>query len=481
MHSVQQHVPIRESHQSSVDLRPSGSILLVSCYELGHQPLNLAFPMAYLQQAGYAPVAVDTSVDDLEESTIRAARFVAISVPMHTALRIGTQVAERVRGLNPDAKVCFFGLYAWLNANYLLREHGDFVIGGEYERPLRELVRVIESGDATLPEGVGTRDHETKPSIIRTDFPMPDRQALPAMDRYAHLMIDGRAVPAGYTEATRGCHHTCLHCPVVPIYRGRFFAIPRDVVLEDIRRQVRQGAGHITFGDPDFLNGPTHSLRICRALHEEFPHVTFDITTRVEHIIQHREMMPEFGELGCVFAVSAVESVSETILEKIDKGHTRDDVVEALTILESAGIAMRPSLLPFTPWTTIEDYLELLSFIEAHDLVENVDPVHLSIRLLVPPNSALLDDPQSAEWLGTLDEAAYTYTWDNPDPRVDQLQRQIGALVEEAAREERDPWDTFDRIKQLAWGVLGESPPDSISPADGVRRRPPRLTESWFC
>ncbi|MBX6343072.1 MAG: radical SAM protein, partial [Thermomicrobiaceae bacterium] len=354
---------------------------------------------------------------------------------------------------NPEASICFYGLYAWLNADYLLREHGDYVIGGEYERPLLELIQRLEAGGADPVPGVSERARRAAPSLARVDFPMPDRATLPPPRRYAHLLIDGRAVPAGYTEATRGCHHTCLHCPVVPVYRGRFFAVPRQVVLEDIRRQVRQGVGHITFGDPDFLNGPTHSLRICRALHAEFPHVTFDMTTRIEHIIQHRDLIPEFAALGCVFVVSAVESVSETVLERIDKGHTRADVVEALGILEAAGIAMRPSLLPFTPWTTLDDYLALLAFVEEHDLIESIDPVHFSIRLLVPPGSALLDRPETAEWLGPLDEAAYTYTWTHPDPRVDALQRDVAAIVEAAASADADPYETFAAIRARAYAA----------------------------
>ncbi len=466
----------------STDLRHPGAILLVSCYELGHQPLSLAFPLSYLRQLGYAPVAVDTSVEQLENAVIRAASLVAISVPMHTALRLGTQLAQQVRQVNPGAKICFYGLYAWLNADYLLREHADFVIGGEFEQPLANLCAALQRGELNAPvKGVSSADHRVSPSIERVSFPMPLRESLPDLQSYAHLLRDGEAIRAGYTEATRGCHHTCLHCPVVPVYRGRFFAIPRSVVLEDIRQQVRQGAGHITFGDPDFLNGPTHSLRICRAMHEEFPHVTFDMTTRIEHILQHRDLMPEFGELGCLFVVSAVESVSESVLEHIEKGHTKEDVFEALKVLDAAGIAMRPSLLPFTPWTTLNDYLELLTFIEEHDLIENVDPVHLSIRLLVPPGSALLDRPESDEWLGELDEAGYTYRWSNPDPRLDVLQRDIGAIVERAERDGAESIDTFYQIKETAWSAAGQQPPAATGNPRQTWRRPPRLTESWFC
>lgn len=463
-----------------LDLKEPGAILLLSCYELGHQPLNLAFPLAYLRRAGYRPVAVDAAVAPPDDAAIAAARLVAISVPMHTALRLGVELAARVRRRNPEALLCFYGLYAWLNAEYLLREWADFVIGGEYEAPLLALIQALERGDPGPVPGVSDRVHRAGPSLARIDFPEPDRSDLPPPRHYAHLVMDGRIVPAGYTETTRGCHHTCLHCPIVPLYRGRFFAIPRQVVLADIRRQVCQGARHITFGDPDFLNGPTHSLRICQALHEEFPEVTFDFTTRIEHILRHRELFPEFRRLGCVFVVSAVESVSDLVLEKIDKGHRKADIVEALRVLDEAGIAMRPSLLPFTPWTTLEDYLELLDFIEEQGLIEHVDPVHFSIRLLVPPGSALLDRPDAAEWVGPLDEASFTYTWRHPDPRVDRLQQQVATLVEQATREGWSSHTTFAAVRALACEAAGVAIP-AEPPRRGQRPPPPRLTESWFC
>ncbi len=467
---------------ATLDLQRPGAVLLVSCYELGHQPLNLAFPNAYLRESGYSPRVVDTSVDALTDQDMLDARLIAFSVPMHTALRLGTQLAERARRVNPEVLICFYGLYAWLNADYLLKGHADFVIGGEFEQPLVDLCRAVEQGIWSKPIiGVSGREFRAAPSIQRTSFPLPLRETLPELQSYAHLLRDGQAIRAGYTETTRGCHHTCLHCPVVPVYHGRFFAIPREVVMADIRQQVLQGAGHITFGDPDFLNGPTHSLRICRELHAEFPHVTFDMTTRIEHILEHRDLMPEFGQLGCVFAVSAVESVSETILERIDKGHTKQDIVEALKVLDAAGIAMRPSLLPFTPWTTLDDYLELLTFIQEYDLIENVDPVHLSIRLLVPPGSALLERAETVDWLGELDEAGFTYRWANPDPRLDELQLAVARTVEAADRDDLEPRETFERIKELAWGMAGLTSPAISSVPQGTWRRPPRLTESWFC
>jgi radical SAM superfamily enzyme YgiQ (UPF0313 family) len=463
-------------------MRACGDILLISCYELGHQPFHLASLQALLRQAGYSPVSVDTAVEPLTDEALRKARFVGISVPMHTALRLGEQIAQRVRAVNPSVHICLYGLYALLNADHLLLETIDSAIGGEYETPLLKLIASLEEGNKDAVPGVCTRTSKSGPWIQRTPFLVPERSQLPLLERYARLQWNRDLRIAGYTETTRGCKHTCLHCPITPIYHGRFFAVPTEIVLADIRAQVAQGAEHITFGDPDFWNGPTHAMRILRAMHQEFPNVTFDATIKIEHLLRHQHLLPEMKDLGCAFIVSAVESINDTVLSHLKKGHTRADVAEVFEIMEQVGIPLRPSLLPFTPWETLESYTELLNFFEERHLIEHLDPVHLSIRLLVPPGSALLDTLDSQQWTGQLDSAAYTYRWQHPDPRMDHLHKQIALLVEEAERAKADSVETFFQVKALALAVQGKD--FSVSQATrqyGARKILPHLTESWFC
>ncbi|HUJ73251.1 MAG TPA: CUAEP/CCAEP-tail radical SAM protein, partial [bacterium] len=112
-----------------------GGILLLSAYEMGHQPLALASPAAFLREAGFVPRLLDLSTDRLREDWVRAAGMVGISVPMHTALVLGVHAAERVRALNPTCHICFYGVYATLNQAYLLSRPADSVIGGECELP----------------------------------------------------------------------------------------------------------------------------------------------------------------------------------------------------------------------------------------------------------------------------------------------------------------------------------------------------------
>ncbi len=463
------------------------AILLISCYELGHQPFSLASPAARLKSDGYDVSVVDAAIEPIPEDVVRRAGFIGISVPMHTAMRVGMDLSRRIRSLNPGAHLCFYGLYATLNADYLLSHGADSVIGGEFEQPLCDLVdRLCMSGTSAKGEtSEAGGEADSGPNLSRQTWKVPDRGSLPALKRYAQIDTGAELLPAGYTETTRGCLHTCLHCPITPVYNGRFFAVPADVVLADVDQQVRMGARHITFGDPDFLNGPTHVLRILRRMSDAHPGLTFDFTTKIEHVLRYASFFSEARDLGGLFVVSAVESVSDLVLKRLRKGHDRDDIVRALAILRDADLPMRPSLVAFTPWTTLEDYLDLLDFVEVHDLVEHIDPVQYTIRLLVPPGSALLDEADTRSWIGELDEAGFTYAWDHDDARMDRLHRRVSRLVEEAdaSGEERDNRSLFHRIRCLAAETAdveapAERPIQDLSPE---RRRVPRLTEAWFC
>jgi hypothetical protein len=297
-----------------------------------------------------------------------------------------------------------------------------------------------------------------------------------------HLARGADVVPAGYVEASRGCLHTCLHCPIPPVYGGRFFVVPPDVVLEDIRGLVAAGAGHITFGDPDFLNGPGHALKLARSLHAEFPGLSYDFTTKVEHILEHRNLFPEFAAAGCAFVVSAVESLSDGVLRELEKGHTGADVRTALAIVRGAGLTLRPTFVAFTPWTTLSDYLDLLRFVREEGLIGEVDSVQFAIRLLVPPGSSLLSRPGIAPYLGTLEPAAFTYRWNHPDPRMDRLQRDTMTIVERGAQGDADAAVTFDAIFAAASALAGETAlPAPPGRAAARASRSPRLTEPWFC
>jgi hypothetical protein len=428
-------------------------MLLVATYELGHQPANLAGPAARLRARGHDVQVLDTSVDPWDPALVDWADRVAFSVPMHTATRLARELAGGI-----TKPTCCYGLYAAMCADV-----ADVVIAGEYEDAL------LAWADGESPGPIvqlGAARHAP------IDMP-PDRDLLPPLDRYVRLAVGDELRIVGSVEASRGCAHRCRHCPVPVVYNGRVRLANDDDTLADVAQLVERGARHLTFGDPDFLNAPQHSMRIVRAVHERYPDLTFDCTTKVEHVLQYHELLPELAGAGCLFVVSAFESLNDAILDRLDKGHTAADAARAVRLLRDHGIDVRPSFLPFTPWTTRDDLVTLVEFVADHDLVGSVDPVQYTIRLLLPAGSLLLELPDLAPHLGEWDDERLTFTWTPEQPDMDDLQRELALLVEESVERGDSISTTYARVRD----AIGVAPVDvSSAPTDR-----PHLTESWFC
>ena len=440
-------------------------VVLISTYDLGRQPFGLASPAAFLRGAGHQVRCVDLTRSRLPEDAVRAAALVAFYLPMHTATRLALPVMDRVRALNPAAHLAAYGLYAPLN-DEVLRAHGvATVLGPEFETDLLQLC----SG--------GGGPQLSRESIPRITFLQPDRSDLPPLTRYASLQVGDERRVAGYTEATRGCKHRCRHCPIVPVYDGRFRAVDAAVVLADVRAQVDAGARHITFGDPDFFNGPTHAMRIVEALGRDCPGVSYDVTIKVEHLKQHAGLLPRLRETGCAFVTCAVESFDDAVLEKLEKGHTHADFVAVVEHCRAIGLALSPTFVAFTPWTTLESYAAMLREIERLGLVNAVSPIQYAIRLLIPDGSRMLELADVRAAITGFNAASLAHVWRHPDPRVDALQRDLEQLV--GSRVNAPRGDVFARVWAVAHAATGGVAP----PREPLLARAavPYLNEPWYC
>ena len=446
-------------------------VTLVSTYDLGRQPFGLASPAAWLREAGAQVTTIDLSRESFRRDAFDS-DLVAFHLPMHTATRLAVPVIREVRALAPAAQLCCYGLYGPPN-EALLRELGvEHVLGGEFEQALLEVV-----------SGEGHRSRVASgPALPRLQFRVPDRKGLPPLKSYAAVESHSGRRVVGYTEASRGCKHLCRHCPIVPVYAGRFRVIPCDIVLADIRSQVEAGAEHITFGDPDFFNGIGHAVSVVEAFSREFPGVSYDVTIKVEHLRRHADELGRLRDTGCLFVVTAVESIDDTVLTRLDKGHTRADFEAVAGRCRSLGLTLSPTFIPFTPWTTLEGYCELLCTLDALELVECVAPIQLTLRLLIQQGSRLLDlgsGGLGAE-IAPFDHDRLLHPWRHRDPRVDRLQEAVSSLVGRRTVAPRTV--LFDEILLVAATEAGLAVPARLTP----RKPPPRATvpflnEPWYC
>lgn len=452
--------------------------MLISTYELGRQPFGLASPAAWLRKRGHPVTCTDLSREPLNEQAVREAGLIGFYVPMHTATRLTLELIEPIRRINPQAHLCAYGLYASLSAEIFRARGIASILGGEFEQALLDLVEHL-SGLSALPQ---IHPLDSNVSLARLKFQVPDRAGLSPLRSYAHLVLpSGEHRTVGYTEASRGCKHHCRHCPIVPVYEGVFRVVDRDVVLADIRQQIAAGAQHITFGDPDFFNGVGHAIPLVEAVHREFPQLTYDVTIKVQHILQNAELLRTLHDTGCLFIVSAVESLDDAVLRRLEKNHTRADFFRVVELCHQARITLQPTFVPFTPWTTFEQISDLFEQVHRLELTEAVTPIQLAIRLLVTAGSKLLELEEIRQVVGPFDAPALVYPWKNPNPGVDALCEELQEIVASSEKLKRGRTATFERM----WRAVSQAAHrDLVQQAQTplvARATVPYLNEPWYC
>jgi radical SAM superfamily enzyme YgiQ (UPF0313 family) len=453
-------------------------ILLLSTYELGRQPFGLASPAAWLRERGHEVTCNDLSREPLSEQAARDAALIGFYVPMHTATRLALELLPAIRQLNSSAHLCAFGLYAAMSREIFHANGVSSLFSGEFEQALVDLADELSGATPALGKSTESSDI----SLARLRFKVPDRHGLPALKSYAHLVLpDGNHRTVGYTEASRGCKHHCRHCPIVPIYNGAFRLVDPEIVLADIRQQVAGGAQHITFGDPDFFNAVRHAVPVVEALHREFPGLTYDATIKVEHLRKHAEFLPTLRDTGCLFVVSAVESLDDAVLARLEKNHTREDFFRVIELFRKERLTLQPTFIAFTPWTTLDAYLDLLQQLRRLDLVEAVAPVQLAIRLLIPEGSRLLELPEVRKIVGPFDPRALVYPWSNPEPAVDKLAADVQGIVAASEKAKFSRSEIFSSIWRAANLAADRGIEFNAMPMSASRATVPHLNEPWYC
>ncbi|WP_034341739.1 arsinothricin biosynthesis radical SAM protein ArsL [Deinococcus misasensis] len=402
--------------------------LLVSVYEGGYQPITLASAARTIKDAGYPVTILDTYVEGVNEDKLRTPELVVISLPLFDAVHPGIEVARRVRELNKDAHITFIGQHATIHQSRLVGPYGDSAISGDWEEPLLQLIEQL-SGKTQHPVIPGLANENTltlqgtvSPVINRKHFKVPDRTVLPDLKKYPNLQINkllGAEQVVGSTEMARGCHHKCMYCSVYAAYDGKVGLIPLEVVVEDVQNLMKMGMTHLTFIDADWFNAKHHGIQILRELHSRFPSLTYDITTRVDHILENEHLIPELETLGVRIITSALEFPKEDILRIFNKEITMEQTEQALRVMQKSGIKLNPTFIMYNPWIDVSDLSLFHEWIKKVGLEDIVDPIQFETRLSIYKGSPLLQTREVQQM--QLEEHEFHYTWKHQDPWVDEL------------------------------------------------------------
>ena len=426
-------------------------ILLTSFYDLGKQPKIIAEIVDRYNSSEIDFDFFDFSVED-QNIDLENYDVLGIYAPMHTATILSI---EYIKDKKLPNKMFTFGLYGSVLE--------DFNSSIRY-------IKDIESDELALFLEIND-DHQFS---LKNNI--PNRQIFPDISNYAHLVDGSNNLIAGSVETTYGCKHSCTHCPVPISFNGSFKTYSLEKIVSDVENQVKQGAKHISFNDPDFFNGPIHALKILESLNEKFPSITYDSTIKVEHIIKYKKYFKELSSLNMVFVISAFETTNDLVLSILEKNHTSHDLNNSIEISQDFGIDIRPTWMPFSPWTELKDLSNIVKLIEKYELRETVDPIQLTIKLLIPKHSLIIKKPEINKYLGNYEKNSLSFKWKYENNDVEKLQSSLFDFI--LNNSELD-----DHKQYLGMVNIIEKCTDTklLTNSSYDFKNVPKLSETWFC
>ena len=426
-------------------------ILLTSFYDLGKQPKIIA---EIVDRYNFSEIEFDFVDFSVENQNIDLENYdvLGIYAPMHTATILSI---EYIKDKILPNKMFTFGLYG--------------SVLEDFNSSIRH-IKDIESDELALFLEIND-DHQFS---LKNNI--PNRQIFPDISNYAHLVDGSNNIIAGSVETTYGCKHSCTHCPVPISFNGTFKTYSLEKIISDVENQVNQGAKHISFNDPDFFNGPIHALKILESLNKKFPTITYDSTIKVEHIIKYKKYFKELSSLNMVFVISAFETTNDLFLSILEKNHTSNDLNTSIEISQDFGIDVRPTWMPFSPWTELNDLSNIVNLIEKYKLRETVDPIQLTIKLLIPKHSLIIKKPEINKYLGNYEKNSLSFKWEYENNDVEKLQSSLFDFILHNSE--------LDEHKQYLGMVnIIEKFTDTelLKNSTYDFKNVPKLSETWFC
>lgn len=231
---------------------------------------------------------------------------------------------------------------------HYLNEGADFVLIGEAELTLLELVRALDGGtnDFTHVNGLAFKSNgsacKTAPRPVMKDL---DSLPFPAWDlvdinRYRSMWQKSSGYFSLNMGTTRGCPFKCNWC-AKPIYGNRYNSrSPKNVVLELKILKEKTHFDHIWFCDDIFGLKPGWVNEFAQLIESENLHFKFKIQSRADLLVQE-DYIQALARAGCENAWMGAESGSQKILDAMDKGTTIEQIYEATQMLKKHNI--RPS------------------------------------------------------------------------------------------------------------------------------------------
>ncbi|MFC1876594.1 B12-binding domain-containing radical SAM protein [Thermodesulfobacteriota bacterium] len=329
-------------------------------------PLGLAYIASALIASGQLVRAYDFNIIGMKPEMIRRMATVdapdIVGISAHTeTITSAFQIADLLKLANPDIRVVMGGPHpSILPVEVLSKDSVDYVVLGEGEKPMIELVRYLEdgkNGPASI-KGLAYKNNGIKINE-RDRLVSPDELNYPARDLFPMQFYKDKW---NVLTARGSCPYKCPFCSASAIWGGRRMARTADNVVGEIRMLVeRYEAGYVFFTDDIFTINRQWVNELLERLKAMNNPPAWGCATRVDLVDEH--LLLQMSHAGCRSIQFGIESGSREILDSV-KGITKRQALKAVYTAVKAGIRVASSFMVPFPEDTVETLKETMSFMK---------------------------------------------------------------------------------------------------------------------
>ncbi len=358
-------------------------------------PLSILALGAYLEKHGIEVEYFDERIHKKErfkQLIKRKPLLVGLSTMTCYQIKNTLRLAKLARKINPGIPLVWGGTHPSMCAEQTLEsELVDFVVKGEGEQTLLELVHVLQEDKKNFEEikGLGWKNNgkrivnRDREFLNIEDLPFPyDGKGREILKEY--LKKTDTLENIGY-ESSRGCPYKCGFCYNVYFHKNICRIKSPEKIRAELRKLKEFGVYKMTFYDDTFLAGKKEMMDdICDLLRE----VEFRWIANVRINFFTPELLEKFKDSGCVYLFFGIESPDEDVLKFIRKGLNRRMIDEGIRIVSKGGIKTLYSLMIGLPYETEGQLNRTLDF--ADDIRRLHPGAEVPIQPYVPLPGTLL-------------------------------------------------------------------------------------------
>ncbi len=212
--------------------------------------------------------------------------------------------------------------------------YADYVVRGEGEETIVELVEHLESG-IPLHDIKGLSYRKGDAYVHNPDRPLIqdlDSAPIPDFD-LVHNWREKTSIPI---LTSRGCPFGCRFCVVIQMFGRKYRFKSIDRVIEEIR-EVASKRSHIFFVDDNFAADRERTKALLRRMIAEKIHIEWSAQIRAD-VARDTELVNLMAQAGCFMVYVGFESINPRTLSLYNKKQTVDDIVECIKTFKNASI-----------------------------------------------------------------------------------------------------------------------------------------------